>query len=72
MLISKDWLSDYIKTHLSDERLSEILTSIGLEVEKIHYVDQIRGGLNGLIVGEIISLEKHPNADRLSCTKIDI
>lgn len=72
MLISKDWLSDYIKTPLSDERLSEILTSIGLEVEKIHYVDQIRGGLNGLIVGEIISLEKHPNADRLSCTKIDI
>ena len=72
MLISKDWLSDYIKTPLSDERLSEILTSIGLEVEKIHYVDQVRGGLNGLVVGEIISLEKHPNADRLSCTKIDI
>ncbi len=72
MLISKEWLSDYIETELSDESLSDILTSTGLEVEKIEHVDQIKGGLNGVVVGEIISLSKHPNADRLSCTTINI
>ena len=60
MLISKEWLSDYIKTELSDEGLTDILTSTGLEVEKIEQVDQIKGGLKGVVVGEIVSLSKHP------------
>ncbi len=72
MLISKEWLSDYIETELSDESLSEILTSTGLEVEKIQHLDQIKGGLKGVFIGEIISLSKHPNADRLFCTKINV
>lgn len=72
MLISKEWLNDYIETELSDEGLSDILTSTGLEVEKIEQVDQIKGGLKGVVVGEIVSLSKHPNADRLSCTKVNI
>ncbi|CAI8344647.1 MAG: Phenylalanine--tRNA ligase beta subunit [Owenweeksia sp. TMED14] len=72
MLISKDWLSDYIKTDISIEIFSKTLTSIGLEVEKIDDIDQVRGGLHGVLVGEIISLNKHPNADRLCCTVLDM
>lgn len=53
-------------------KLSEILTSIGLEVESLEYFENFKGGLKGLVVGEVLSCEKHPNADKLTLTKVDI
>ncbi len=57
---------------VNPERLSKILTSIGLEVESMVSFEEIKGGLNGLIVGEVMHCEKHPNADKLSLTKVNI
>lgn len=72
MTISYKWLSEYLPVEVEPERLSRILTSIGLEVEGMHHYEEARGGLKGLIIGEVISTEKHPNADKLSLTKVDI
>lgn len=70
MTISYNWLSDYVPVKVDPERLSEILTSIGLEVESMKQYESVPGGLKGVIVGEIITCEKHPNADKLKITKV--
>ena len=57
---------------IEPERLSRILTSIGLEVESMEKYEETKGGLKGLIVGEVLSTEKHPNADKLTLTKVNI
>jgi len=72
MTISYNWLHEYLPVKIEPERLSKILTSIGLEVESMELFEEIRGGYRGLVVGEVISCEKHPNADKLSLTKVDI
>jgi len=72
MKISYSWLSQYVKTDKSVEQIAEILTQTGLEVEGIEEVEIVKGGLKGLVVGHVVSKEKHPNADKLSVTKIDI
>src|SRR5687768_5865376 len=78
MTISYDWLSKYLpagktgQPFIDAERLSRILTSIGLEVEGMRKYEEIRGGLKGLIIGEVLSTEKHPNADKLTLTKVEI
>ncbi len=72
MTISYKWLSDYLPVTVEPERLNRILTSIGLEVESMHPYEEIKGGLQGLIIGEVISTEKHPNADKLTLTKVNI
>ena len=54
------------------ERLSKILTSIGLEVEDLYPYEEIKGGLQGLVVGEVLQAEKHPNADKLTLTKVSV
>jgi phenylalanyl-tRNA synthetase beta chain len=72
MTISYKWLSEYLPVEVEPERLSRILTSIGLEVESMHHYEETRGGLKGLVIGEVISTEKHPNADKLSLTKVNI
>ena len=72
MNISFNWLSEFLKIDLKIEEVSEILTDIGLEVEGIEDYEQYKGGLNGLIVGKVVSCEQHPNADRLKLTKINI
>lgn len=72
MNISFNWLSEFLKIDLKIEEVSEILTDIGLEVEGIEDYEQYKGGLNGLIVGQVVSCEQHPNADRLKLTKINI
>jgi phenylalanyl-tRNA synthetase beta chain len=71
MTISYNWLQEYLPVTLEPERLSKILTSIGLEVESFEAYESLKGGLKGLIVGEVIEKEKHPNADKLSVTKVD-
>jgi phenylalanyl-tRNA synthetase beta chain len=72
MTISYKWLSEYLPVTIDPERLSVILTSVGLEVEKMEPFEEIKGGLKGLVIGEVLSSEQHPNADKLNLTKVDI
>jgi phenylalanyl-tRNA synthetase beta chain len=72
MTISYKWLSEYLPVILEPERLSRILTSIGLEVESMQKYEETKGGLKGLVIGEVIHTEKHPNADKLTLTKVNI
>lgn len=72
MKISNNWLKDYIKTDLSTEKIGAHLTDIGLEVEGIDSFENIKGSLEGIIVGKVLTCEKHPNADKLSKTTVDV
>jgi len=72
MNISYKWLSDYLPVTIEPEKLSRILTSIGLEVESFHKYEEIRGGLEGLVIGEVLNISKHPNADKLTITQVNI
>ena len=72
MKISINWLRDYLETDHAPEEISEILTNLGLEVEKISDFESIKGGLKGVVAGEVLECGKHPNADRLKVTSIDI
>ena len=63
MKISNNWLSKFIKTDISLELKSEILTDLGLEVEGLSYFEQVKGSLKGIVVGEGLKSFKHPNAD---------
>jgi phenylalanyl-tRNA synthetase beta chain len=71
MTISYQWLCDYLPVKVDPERLSRILTSIGLEVESMEPFEEVRGGLAGLVIGEVLQTEKHPNADKLTLTRVD-
>lgn len=70
MTISYNWLKDYIKTDLTAEQAAEILTAIGLEIEGIEKVEAIKGGLEGLVVAEVLTCDKHPDADKLHVTTV--
>lgn len=72
MTISYKWLSEYLPVVVDPERLSRILTSIGLEVESMSRYEEAKGGLKGLVIGHVIHTEKHPNADKLTLTRVDV
>lgn len=72
MTISYNWLCDYLPEAIDPEKLSKILTSIGLEVESLERYESIRGGLAGLVVGEVLECGQHPNADKLKVTKVNV
>lgn len=72
MTLSYKWLSEYLPIEVAPDRLSKILTSIGLEVEKMENYEEIKGGLNGLIIGEVLEVQQHPNADKLKLTKVNV
>ncbi|RYY60554.1 MAG: phenylalanine--tRNA ligase subunit beta [Chitinophagaceae bacterium] len=72
MTISYKWLSEYLPVTLEPERLSRILTSIGLEVESLVKYEEAKGGLKGLVIGEVLTTEKHPNADKLTLTTVNV
>ena len=72
MNISFNWLNEFLKIDLKIDEVCEILTDIGLEVEGIVEYQNVKGNFEGLIVGEVIQCEKHPNADRLKLTKVNI
>jgi phenylalanyl-tRNA synthetase beta chain len=72
MTISYKWLSEYLPVEIEPERLSKILTSVGLEVEKMETFEEVKGGLKGLVIGEVLTAEKHPNADKLKITSVNI
>lgn len=77
MKISYNWLKEYLSADtdvngLSVEDAGKLLTDCGLEVESIEKFESIKGGLQGLVIGEVITKEKHPDADRLSITTVDV
>ncbi len=72
MKISYSWLKNYLNLDISYEEVSELLTNIGLEVEGVEEVESIKGGLVGVVIGEILTKINHPNADRLALTTVDV
>lgn len=72
MTISYKWLSEYLPREIELNELSAILTSIGLEVESIEQFESIRGSLQGVVTGQVIACQQHPDADKLKLTKVDI
>lgn len=71
MKISYNWLREYVNSSLTPSEAEKILSSIGLEVESMESVEEIPGSLNGVVVGEVVECGKHPDADKLSLTKVD-
>ena len=65
MTIAYNWLKEYIDIPESPEEIGKMLTSTGLEVESVELFETVKGGLAGLVIGEVLTCEKHPNADRL-------
>ena len=72
MKISYNWLKQFIKIDLKSEETATLLTDLGLEVEVVEKYQSVRGGLEGVIVGHVLTCEKHPDADRLSITTVDL
>ena len=72
MNISYNWLKQYLNIDLDTETVSKLLTDTGLEVEGIETVESIKGGLKGIMIGEVLTKAQHPNADRLSVTTVDV
>ncbi len=71
MKISYNWLKDYLSIDIDPHKLSDILTGIGLEVEAVEEWESVKGSLKGIVVGEVITCSKHPDADKLSVTTVD-
>ena len=72
MKISYNWIKQFINLKDNAEETSKLLTELGLEVEGVSKFESIKGGLKNVVVGKVISCEKHPNADRLKITSVDI
>lgn len=72
MNISLSWLKDYIKTDLTAQEIAKILTSIGLEVGHVSEYESVKGGLAGLVIGEVKTCVAHENSDHLHVTTVDI
>lgn len=72
MTISYNWLQQYLPKTLTVAELSHILTSIGLEVEGTELVEAVKGGLRGLVIGEVMTCEQHPNAEKLKKTTVNV
>ena len=72
MTIAYNWLKEYIEIPESPEEIGKILTSTGLEVESVEKFETVKGGLEGLVIGEVLTCEKHPNADKLSLTTVNV
>ncbi|MFW5850717.1 MAG: phenylalanine--tRNA ligase subunit beta [Bacteroidota bacterium] len=72
MKVSLNWINEYLSIREDVESVSKILTDIGLEVEGVEYYESIKGGLQGVVVGNVLSCEKHPDADKLSVATVDV
>ncbi|SVE52629.1 uncharacterized protein METZ01_LOCUS505483, partial [marine metagenome] len=72
MKISYNWLKNYLNLELPAEEVSILLTDTGLEVEGVEEVESVKGGLKGVIIGEVLTKIQHPNADKLSVTTVNI
>ncbi|MCX8020394.1 MAG: phenylalanine--tRNA ligase subunit beta [Chitinophagaceae bacterium] len=71
MRISYQWLCEYLPVTVEPEKISRILTAVGLEVENMYAYEEYPGGLKGLVIGEVLRVEKHPNADKLYITNVN-
>ncbi len=72
MKISYNWIKDYLKIDLEPAKVAEILTSIGLEIDGMEEWESVKGGLKGVVIGEVLTCKKHPDADKLSVTTVNI
>ena len=72
MNISYNWLKNYLKSDLTAEEASVILTDIGLEIEDFEKLEAVKGGLKGVVVGEVLTCEDHPDSDHLHITTVDV
>ncbi len=72
MNISYNWLKEYVDFSLSPNELAKVLTAAGLEVEGVEKVESIKGGLNGLVIGEVLTCKKHSNSDHLHVTTVNV
>ena len=72
MKISYNWIKDYLKIDIEPDKVAEILTAIGLEIEGMEEWESLKGGLKGVVIGEVLTCMKHPDADKLSVTTVDI
>ncbi|MDB4134744.1 phenylalanine--tRNA ligase subunit beta [Flavobacteriaceae bacterium] len=72
MKISYNWIKQFINLKDNSDETSKLLTELGLEVEGISKFESIKGGLNNVVIGKVITCEKHPNADRLKVTTVDV
>ena len=72
MKISYNWLKQFIKIDWTPEQTAELLTDLGLEVEGIETYQSVKGGLEGVVIGKVLTCIKHPNADKLKITTVDI
>ncbi|MCK8479710.1 phenylalanine--tRNA ligase subunit beta [Psychroserpens algicola] len=72
MKISYNWLKQFLKTDWPAEKTGELLTDLGLEIEGIETYQSVKGGLEGIVVGEVLTCTQHPNADRLKVTTVNI
>jgi len=72
MKISYNWIKQFIHIDWDAEKTGELLTDLGLEVEGIETFESVKGGLEGIVIGKVLSCETHSNADRLKVTQVDI
>jgi phenylalanyl-tRNA synthetase beta chain len=72
MKISYKWLRDYLNTSLNPFEIAAALTQIGLETGSVEEVESVKGGLKGLVVGEVVTCGKHPGSDHLSITTVNL
>ena len=72
MKISYNWIKQFINLKDNSDETSKLLTELGLEVEGVSKFESIKGGLNNVVIGKVITCEKHPNADRLKVTTVDV
>ena len=71
MTISYNWLKDYLECDLTPAQVADALTSIGLEVDSVETVEEIPGGLAGVVVAEVVECTEHPDSDHLHVTKVN-
>ena len=72
MKISYNWLKQFVQIDWDAQKTGKLLTDLGLEVEGISQFESVKGGLKGIVVGHVLTCEKHPNADRLKLTTVDV
>ena len=72
MNISYNWLKEYVSFDLTPGEVAEALTSIGLEVGAVEEVQSIKGGLEGIVIGEVLTCEPHPNSDHMHITTVNL
>lgn len=72
MNISYNWLKEYVNFDLTPEQVAAALTSIGLETGEVEEVQSIKGGLEGLVIGKVLTCEPHPNSDHMHITTVDL